>query len=109
MERNYTDNTEPQTVARYFGIRRMNKAGSSWQVDCLEREYANVSQDDTDYMKDNNGFNFGIGLQDMTTEFPVVDPSTLEPTAITMTVGEAMNIIQSLYIFKARQRDISEG
>lgn len=107
--RNYTDSTKPQTVARYFGIARQGKSGLNWTVNCLEREYVNYSQDDTDFFKDNNGFNFPISVSNLADSFPIVDPSTLEPTAMTMTIGEAMNIIQSMYIFKARERDNSES
>ena len=105
MERNYTDSTKPQTVARYFGITRQGKSGANWNVNTLEREYVNYAQDDTDFSKDTNGFSFDVSVSNLADTFPVVDPITLEPTEMTITIGQAMNIIQSLYIFKARQRD----
>jgi hypothetical protein len=109
MERNYTDDTKPQTVARYLGIRRLGKSGLAWGIEVLEREYANMEPDDTDFSKDTAGFSTTIGAGDMTDEYPVVDPVTLEPTeGQTATIGQLFALVQSYYIHEARKRDAAK-
>ena len=103
--KNYTDPTQPQTVARYFGIRRAGKSNLSWNVEILERDYANMTQDDTDFSKDSNGFSCSINAQNIADTFPIVDPETLEPTEQTITIGELFNLVQSFYIAEAHKRD----
>jgi hypothetical protein len=99
---NYSDNTKPQITARYFGIRRSGKSIASWTVDCLEREYVNVTQDDADFYKDLSGFNF---TPDMTEEFPIFDPITLEPTEAKVSYAQLFGMIQSAYLHEAYKRD----
>ena len=105
MERNYTDETKPQTVALTFEIRRAGKANTDWRIQVLEREYANVTQDDTDYFKDNSALQIGVTAASMAESFDIVDPTTLEPTGQTAFVGQLFALIQSYYIAKARARD----
>jgi hypothetical protein len=105
MSKNYTDTTKPQTKARFFGIRRADKSGYNWIVEILEREYANMYQDDTDFCKDTNGFNFKIGVENLMETFPILDMETLADTGQTATIAQVFALIQSAYIAKAKQRD----
>lgn len=103
---NYSDNTIPQMTARYFGIRRSGKSLLNWYVECLEREYANVTQDDNDFQKDLGGFSFTPNMEET---FPIFDPQTLEPTETTMTYAQLFGMIQSAYLHEAYKRDPSKN
>lgn len=48
-------------------------------------------------------------MTDPSTEIPLIDPSTYEPTGETITAGEVWLHLASVYLWLARQRDEPEA
>ena len=105
----FNDGAASYTTARFFGIKRSAKDGAHWGVQVLEREYANVKPGDDDFFKDDNGFNFTVGEEDLAGEFDVLDAATLQPTGAKCSVGRLFVLVQSLYVARAVERDAASA
>lgn len=107
MSKIYASTTVPYTTARFFGINRTSKDGLHWQVQVLEREYANVKAGDDDFMKDNNGFSFIVSPENLNKEFDVLGFFDMQPTGQKATMGQVFALVQSLYLAQAAERDVA--
>jgi len=101
---NFTDNTKPQTVARFFALNRQDKSGTNWGVLCLNSQYANVAEGDDDFQKDAPSFCFLVKAENMSDEFEIVDPVTLESTGEKATIGQVFAFVQSLWMHEAKKQ-----
>jgi hypothetical protein len=108
MDRIYSSKTDKYTTARFFGIQRTSKDGLHWNVQALEREYANVDLGDEDFYKDTNGLVFSVTPESLQETFPIVGFFDLLPTGQTATIADVFSMIQSLYLYQAKLRDEKE-
>ena len=105
---NYTDSSIEQRTVRYIGIRRANRQGTKYQVEILEREYADESGK---YFTDDGlpALNFEIDLTSIDGSIAMRDMQTFELTGQSKTMLELVAMIQSLYLQKAIERDLNNG
>ena len=102
---NYND-TEIEGAVGYRRCRQVvfdNQAGSPFRAEFFEQDVL-VTPERT-FRSEAGSIVDIVGMADLTTEFPLVDPVTLEPTDQKATYAQVFGLVQSAYLHLARSRD----
>ena len=85
-----------------------NNLGGSPTVEFFEQD-AIIPSEGASMVRETGSVRETFTLANAGTEFPIVDPSTLEPIAgQTATYGQVFALLQSAYVFLAKARDAAE-
>ncbi len=108
MSTNYIETTVTGTkYRRCRAIYINNPVGQPPVVEFIEQDVI-ITDDDT-MTKEKGSIREMVTLDNMNTEFPVVNPDTLEPIpGMTATYAQVIGLMRSAYVYLAKRRDLAQ-